>query len=90
MWDVSEGLADAFADVEAFLGKCRFSDCKHEKEPGCAIQRAITDGELDIERWERYRKLREEAVDRDELMRRKQEWSKGVAKFSRQRKKEIW
>ena len=90
MWDVSEGLPDAFADVEAFLGKCRFSDCKHEKEPGCAIQRAITDGELDIERWESYRKLREEAVDRDELMRRKQEWSKGVAKFSRQRKKEIW
>ena len=90
MWDVSEGLGDAFADVEAFLGKCRFSDCKHETEPGCAIRAAIDAGELDLGRWESYEKLKDEAVDRDEMMRRKQEWSKGVAKFTRQRKKEIW
>ena len=90
MWDVSEGLGDAFADVEAFIGKCRFSDCKHETEPGCAIKTAIDSGELDSSRWESYRKLREEAVDRDEMMRRKNEWAKGVAKFAKQRKKEIW
>ena len=90
MWDVSEGLGDAFADVEQFLGKCRFSDCKHETEPGCAIKAAIVTGELDASRWESYRKLKEEAVDRDEMMRRKNEWAKGVAKFSKQRKKEIW
>ena len=90
MWDVSEGLADAFSDVEQFLGRCRFSDCKHETEPGCAIRAAIAAGELDIARWESYRKLQEEAVDREELMRRKQEWSKGVAEFTRQRNKEIW
>ena len=90
MWDVSEGLGDAFADVEAFLGKCRFSDCRHETEPGCAIKAAIATGELDISRWESYQKLKEEAVDRDEMMRRKNEWAKGVAKFTKQRKKEIW
>ena len=90
MWDVSEGLADAFSDVEQFLGKCRFSDCRHEREPGCAIKGAIAAGELDLARWESYRKLREEAVDRDEMMRRKNEWAKGVAKFTRQRNKEIW
>ena len=90
MWEVSEGLSDAFTDVEAFLGKCRFSDCKHESEPGCAIKAAIKAGLLDISRWESYRKLQEEAVDRDEMMRRKQEWAKGVAKFTKQRKKEIW
>ena len=90
MWDVSEGLSDAFSDVEQFLGKCRFSDCKHEREPGCAIKAAIAAGKLDIERWESYRKLQEEAVDRDEMMRRKHEWSKGVAKFTRNRNKEIW
>ena len=89
MWDVSEGLSDAFADVEAFLGKCRFSDCRHEREPGCAIKAAIAEGELDIHRWESYRKLKEEAVDREEMLRRKREWSKGVAKFTKQRKKEI-
>ena len=90
MWDVSEGLADAFADVEVYLGRCRFSDCTHEREPGCAIRAAIESGELDIARWESYQKLKEEAVDKDEMMRRKREWSKGVAKFTKQRKKEIW
>ena len=90
MWDVSEGLSEAFADVESYVGKCRFSDCRHESEPGCAIKAAIAAGELDIGRWESYRKLKEEAIDRDEMMRRKQEWSKGVAKFTKQRKKEIW
>ena len=90
MWDVSEGLGDAFTDVEAHLGKCRFSDCRHESEPGCAIKAAIAAGELDLGRWESYQKLKDEAVDRDEMMRRKREWSKGVAKFTKQRNKEIW
>ena len=90
MWDVSDGLGSAFADVEKHLGSCRFSDCKHDREPGCAIKAAIAAGELDLDRWESYRKLSAEAVDRDEMLRRKQEWSKGVAKFTKQRKKEIW
>ena len=90
MWDASEGLTDAFADVESYLGKCRFSDCAHRQEPGCAIRAAIAAGELDLSRWESYQKLKEESVDRDEMLRRKREWSKGVAKFTKQRKKEIW
>ena len=90
MWEAAEGLSDAFSDVEGYLGRCRFSDCRHEREPGCAIKAAIAAGELDIARWESYQKLSGEAVDRDEMMRRKHEWSKGVAKFTRQRKKEIW
>lgn len=90
MWDVSEGLYDAFSDVESYLGRCRFSDCSHDREPGCAIKAAIAAGELDVQRWESYRKLKEEAVDKAEMLRRKNEWSKGVAKFTKQRKKEIW
>lgn len=90
MWDVSEGIGEAFADVEKYLGRCRFSDCRHKSEPGCAVKAAIETGELDASRWESYCKLKEEAVDRDEMMRRKQEWSRGVAKFTKQRKKEIW
>ncbi len=90
MWEVSEGLADAFTDVEQFIGKCRFSDCCHETEPGCAIRAAIEAGELELSRWESYRKLKEEAISKEELLRRKNEWSKGVAKFTRQRNKEIW
>ena len=90
MWEASEGLSDAFADVERFLGKCRFSDCRHEREPGCAIRAAIASGELDIGRWESYQKLSEEAVSKEEMLRRKNEWHKSVAKFTRQRNKEIW
>ena len=90
MVEASEGLGNAFADVEQYLGKCRFSDCTHEREPGCAIKAAIQAGELDISRWESYRKLKDESMDKAEMLRRKQEWSKGVAKFTRQRNKEIW
>ena len=90
MWDISKGLGDAFADVEAFIGTCRFSDCRHESEPGCAIKAAIAAGELDTARWESYLKLKEEAVDKAEMLRRKNEWHKGIAKFTRQRNKEMW
>ena len=90
MWDVSDGLGEAFQDVDAFLGKCRFSDCSHESEPGCAIKAAIDAGELAADRWESYQKLKEESVGKEEMLRRKNEWHKGVAKFNKQRKKEIW
>ena len=90
MWDVSEGLGDAFADVEQFIWKCRFSDCKHESEPGCAIKAAIASGELDIGRWESYRKLKAEAVDKAEMLRRKNEWHKSLRKGEKLKKKEIW
>ena len=90
MWDVSEGLGDAFADVEAFLGKCRFSDCRHETEPGCAIKAAIAIGELDASRWESYRKLKEEAVGKAEMLRRKREWHKSLRIGEKLKKKEIW
>jgi ribosome biogenesis GTPase len=90
MWQVFEGLSEAFADVEAFIGKCRFSDCSHGTEPGCAVRAALAAGELEVSRWESYLKLKEESISKEEMLRRKQEWSKGVAKFSRQRKKEIW
>ena len=87
MWEASEGLESAFADVERWLGKCRFSDCRHEREPGCAIRAAIAAGELDAARWESYRKLQAEAADSEELLRRKREWGKTVARRSRQLKK---
>ncbi len=90
MWEVNEGLGDAFADVEQFMGQCRFSNCKHEREPGCAIKAALATGALDMGRWESYQKLKAEAVDRDEMLRRKRQWSKDVAKFTKQRNKEIW
>lgn len=58
----TEGLDEVFDDVKRALERgCRFRDCKHEGEPGCAISAAIADGTLDAERWRRYKKLRDEA-----------------------------
>ena len=49
MWDVSTGLGETFTDVDALIGQCRFRDCRHESEPGCAIQAAIENGTLSRE-----------------------------------------
>ena len=93
MWGVDGGLEEAFADVEQYLGKCRFRDCRHDREPGCAIRQAIEAGELDTARWESYQKLKAEAQaaqDKQTLLRQKQQWRMGVSKAKKMSKKEIW
>lgn len=52
-----EDVADAFADVEARAAECRFRDCSHEKEPGCAVREAVQSGRLDPQRLANFRKL---------------------------------
>lgn len=82
MWDVSEGLGGAFSDVEQHLGRCKFGDCRHLTEPGCAIKAAIGSGELSNERWESYLKLKSEAKRPDSheaKLARKQHWAKVIA-----------
>lgn len=54
------GVGDAFADVEALAAQCRFTDCGHDREPGCAVARAVEGGELDPGRLANWRKLRAE------------------------------
>lgn len=91
MWDVTEGLGDAFSDVEQFIGKCRFRDCRHESEPGCAVKAAIESGELDAARFKSYKLLKREAKyadDKDYYRRQKQQRNKEISKFSRKQKKE--
>lgn len=56
-----DGVAAAFDDVEAFAAGCRFGDCSHHSEPGCAVRAAVAGGDLPRERLEGYRKLRREA-----------------------------
>lgn len=55
-----EGIEAVFADVEALAARCRFADCRHETEPGCAVQAAISAGDLDPDRLARWQKLRRE------------------------------
>lgn len=62
LWESSEQLEDgAFADIDALAASCRFADCAHEQEPGCAVRGALDDGTLRPQRWESYRLLRQEA-----------------------------
>ncbi len=52
--------ASSFADIEALAQACRFTDCRHETEPGCAVRAALESGTLEPARWDSYRKLRGE------------------------------
>ncbi len=55
-----QNIEDAFAEVRALLGRCKFNDCRHQGEAGCAIQAAIESGTLDARRWQSYLTLRAE------------------------------
>lgn len=61
LWDALGGLEQSFADVEQYFSACRFRDCRHQTEPGCAVQAAIAAGTLPASRWESYQKLLREA-----------------------------
>lgn len=61
MLGVSEGIDDNFADIQAYSRNCRFSDCTHTNEPGCVVQKAIAEDELDAGHFQSYLKLRKEA-----------------------------
>lgn len=56
-----EGLDDSFADIAALATQCRFADCRHTNEPGCAIRKAIEDGALDVGHYQSYLKLKAES-----------------------------
>jgi ribosome biogenesis GTPase len=60
LWDTSESVAGAFADIDALAGGCRFRDCRHAAEPGCAVTAAVKDGALSESRLESFRKLQAE------------------------------
>jgi ribosome biogenesis GTPase len=71
LWDAD--LEQAFGDVEEIARRCRFSDCAHDREPGCAIREALENGSLARDRWESYTKLQRELqaveVKRNHLLR---------------------
>ena len=60
LWDAESGVSSAFADIESITAACRFRDCAHGSEPGCAVQAALADGTLDRSRWNSYGKLQRE------------------------------
>lgn len=65
LWVADEALEETFTDVTSLFEHCRFSDCAHDQEPGCAVKAALADGSLSGERWESYLKLEAELAHLD-------------------------
>lgn len=61
LWSTGEGMESTFEDILTLAGQCRFSDCRHESEPGCAVRAAIEEGNLEAGRLISFRKLEREA-----------------------------
>ncbi len=85
----SAGIADTFPDILELAGGCRFSDCRHEQEPGCAVQEAVLAGVLSASRLENFHRLmRELAFEHEKaeigLVRSERKRWKGIAKFAKE------
>ena len=78
--DMEDGINETFSDVTALFGQCRFNDCSHTCEPGCAVLAALQDGSLSEERWQTYLKLHSENQWGKEKMMQ-------IAKFTREYQK---
>jgi len=97
LWDAAEGVEQAFSDIEELAAQCKYGNCGHTTEPGCAVLAAIAEGRLDVNRLESQRKLERE----QEFLRRKMDpeaqkqhkeqnkaLHRGVRKMYDQRRKE--
>jgi ribosome biogenesis GTPase len=70
--DVQSGIDDVFAEISALSENCKFTNCTHESEPGCAVQQAVIDGDIEDARVNRWRKLMlEEAHNRESIAERR-------------------
>lgn len=80
MWEGGDGLGETFSDIENLISECKFSDCTHSSEPGCAVNEALENGELDEGRYRNYLKLKKEIryferrKDVKEMVSEKKKW----------------
>ena len=82
LWDADQGFEEAFADIETLARGCKFADCRHRSEPGCAVVAAVARGELDAERVQAYLRLDGEL---DELAEREVEREREARRRANQR-----
>jgi len=88
LWDAEEGIEEVFSDIAELAGQCRFNDCAHETEPGCAIREAVASGALDPGRVARWRELSTEGEARERLRVEHERRAQGRA-FERQLRAEL-
>lgn len=90
MWDAGAGVEQTFADIEALAERCRFRNCSHTSEPGCAVRVALESGQLDSGRWQSWQKLKTEnayAADSESYLAAKEKKFKEIAKVNKKNKK---
>ncbi|WP_080801185.1 ribosome small subunit-dependent GTPase A [Arabiibacter massiliensis] len=91
LWEADAGIGAAFSDVEELAEQCRFRDCRHVDEPGCAVRAAVEAGDLGEERYASYQALKQETHDlrerREEARRMRGEKASDSRKKSKPRKK---
>ena len=90
MWDSKSGIDHTFGEIEALASKCKFKDCCHHNEPGCAIRQALEDSTLSEERWLSYQKLKTEneyVMDSQSYLAGKEKRFKEIAKFNKSNRK---
>lgn len=90
MWDSGDGIDSAFSDIEKLSQMCRYSNCTHRSEPGCAVRKALEDGALGIARLDVYRKLIAEnsyAADNSKYMEAKKAKFKEISKINKSARK---
>ena len=85
--DVADGLEEGFDEIAALAGQCRFADCRHEGEPGCAVRAALERGILDAGRFGDYRKLKKEAAFSAMTLREKRQRDKAFGRMVKSVKK---
>ena len=83
MANVKEGIDDTFSDIIELERHCKFSNCRHETEPGCAVKAAIQSGELSAVRYELYKSLGRENTNNYAMKKEISKWTKAYKKSIR-------
>jgi ribosome biogenesis GTPase len=90
LYDAEESISEGFADIEELFAACRFGDCRHETEPGCAVLAALENGNLSPTRWEQYQtQKREDRYMEDKIAYKREiteQWKKHAKSWKAEKK----
>jgi len=89
LWDSREGISLAFAELEELFSQCRFNNCSHQTEPGCAVKKALEDGSLSPEQWKQYLSQRRETafvMNHSVYLKQKEEFHKTISRLNKSRR----
>ena len=83
MANAQDGIDETFSDIVELESRCKFSNCRHDTEPGCAIKAALESGELSLERYELYKNLGSENTRNYAMKKEISKWAKAYKKFDK-------